>query len=114
MTTALPDIASDTASEKRTWPVRFGERKTRIASVAAIAVAAIAAGAGSTHRSAVTPMLVSAPAVIALALHGPSLFRGPAMNRSSCTRFVATNGLAITLLWISWSGALLLDSFRPF
>ncbi len=107
ITTALPDVPSDRASGKLTWPVRRGEETARRDAMTLI-------GLGVACVPFVTPGLSFASLAImvpplALLMANARIFEGPGANaehRDACLAFVARNGFAIGYVVVAWSVAL--------
>lgn len=106
--TALPDTPSDARAEKRTWPVRVGERTAR--GHVLVALSAILVGVALVIASRQTwthaALVVIAPA-ISLALSTRWLARGDAVDRDACLRFVLATAGALGLVQLGWCLALL-------
>ena len=106
VTVALPDYPSDLEGEKRSFPVRYGQRAGRIGSMLAIA-AAIAGASFVLPRgtSAVLVIVVALPlGVLWLNLRG--FADADADNHSACRRFVIINEVAINTTLLVWIVAL--------
>lgn len=109
VTTSLPDTPSDRESSKRTFSVRRGERAARRASVALIAVAALATPLAAS-RAGVAGWIVTVLAAAALLSRSFRLIpTADATHKEECERFVASNLAAIVAVTSCWAVALVLS-----
>lgn len=107
ISTALPDAPADAACDKRTWPVRYGDRRARKHSLQILGLA-----------TAATPFVLPlaeqwvwaaaevGPALVLIVNWKLGLESADPTSRSECRRFVLLNGLAINLLLGGWALAL--------
>lgn len=106
VTVALPDQPSDLAGEKRSFPVRYGQRAGRVGSMIAIAAAAACSKLVLPH--AATALLVVAIVVPlgVLSLNLRGIPDADAEDRAACRRFVIVNQIAIYATLLVWIVAL--------
>lgn len=104
--TALPDADPDAATEKRTWPVRFGPAGARKHTLQFLAVATFMTPFVLTGMSQSTWFAVEVgPAALLLA--GALVWRGAdSDDRRGCVRFVFLAALALNVLMLGWCVAL--------
>lgn len=104
--TALPDAQPDAATEKRTWPVRFGLGGARKHTLQFLAVATFMTPFVLTGMPQSTWFAVEVgPAALLLA--GALIWRkAESDDRRGCVRFVFLAGLALNVLMLGWCIAL--------
>ncbi len=106
--TALPDTPSDARADKRTWPVRVGQRAARRHVVTGLACALVAIGL--VQRAWTGPLgalAVLALPMLALAASLRWVRAGDAHARAACARFVLSTAAALGLVQLAWALALL-------
>jgi 1,4-dihydroxy-2-naphthoate octaprenyltransferase len=103
--TSLPDTPSDRRAEKRTLPVRRGQRRARIAALLAVAV-------GLTGTPWVIPDAGVAAQLACVAMPAALLLvalrdvgRADAKQRDACLRFVTLSAGAATFAQLAWTAA---------
>ena len=106
--TALPDTPSDARADKRTWPVRVGQRAARKHVVVGLACALVAIGL--VHHAWSGPL--GALSVLALPMGALAtslrwVGDGDAHERAACARFVLSTAAALGLVQLAWALALL-------
>jgi 1,4-dihydroxy-2-naphthoate octaprenyltransferase len=106
VTTALPDTPSDRASDKRTYPVRLGERAARRDSLIFIVIGCIALAVDLGRGRLALAALVTAVPLLLVALNVPRIASADAENHAACERFVWLSGGAIMAAWAGWSALL--------
>ena len=105
---ALPDVPSDRASDKRTYPVRRGQWLARKHALELLAMATAMSGwvvPGLPFWAAVG---LAVPVLGVAAMAVPLLGSADAENRVECERFVMTTAGAAHLLVLLWAAALVL------
>ncbi len=104
--TALPDQQPDAATDKRTWPVRFGPSGARKHTLEFLAVATFMTPFVLTGMSQSTWFAVEVgPALLLLA--GALVWRdADGEDRRGCVRFVVLAALALNVLMLGWCVAL--------
>ncbi len=104
--TALPDAQPDAATQKRTWPVRFGAGRARKHILQFLAVATFMTPFVLTGMPQSTWFSVEVgPA--ALLLVGALVWRdADGDDRRGCVRFVFLAALALNVLMLGWCAAL--------
>lgn len=107
--TALPDRPADEACDKRTWPVRMGDRRARKHSLQILALAiACTPWIVQTDDRWIWAAVEIVPGLVLLAnLRG--LQTADPEDRIACRRFVFLNGLALVLLFAGWCTVLALQ-----
>jgi 1,4-dihydroxy-2-naphthoate octaprenyltransferase len=105
---ALPDVPSDRAADKRTYPVRRGQWLARRHALELLAMAAAMSGWVLTGLPFWAVVLLAAPVLAVAALAVPLLGSADAENRAECERFVLTVAGAGHLLVLLWAAALVL------
>jgi len=106
ISTALPDHAADTAVDKQTWPVRFGEARARKHSLQIIALGILLTPFVLPGLDRDSLLLVEAAPAVALIANTFLRHRADSSERRACTRFVFLNGTAINLALAAWCIAL--------
>lgn len=109
VTTALPDTPADRSADKRTLPVRIGELRARVASLALFAAASLLVLVVAPPLSAPARLVVAA-IPLALLLPNLALLRRADAGRDACLFFVLLNGTAATVLFVAWSVALVVEA----
>jgi 1,4-dihydroxy-2-naphthoate octaprenyltransferase len=106
--TALPDHAADSLGGKRTWPVRRGQPRARVAALAMLAAAGLLVPV-VTPSASMQGAVVVAALVLGIVAVAARLSRGAdAADRKRCLRFVVAAAGAGTLLQLGWAAALVL------
>lgn len=110
LVTALPDVASDKAGGKRTFPVRHGQRRARWAVVCLLGVAYASLFVAAPTLSPLVLAIVVAPAaliLVGLVVSGLAS-RADVSEFSRCKAFVI--GVSASQAWFlgAWVGALFL------
>lgn len=106
ITTALPDTPSDRAGNKRSYPVRRGERAARRDSLVVLGLASVSAPIVVPDASTATwAALVGLPLAFVVA-NIRRVATADAENRRECIAFVMTNGAAINAALLGWTLAL--------
>lgn len=105
--TALPDSPADAECGKRTWPVRYGDRRARKHSLQILGLAAAATPfVLPLAEQWVWAAVEVGPAVVLIANWKLGLDKAEPTARDACRRFVFLNGLVINLLLGGWALAL--------
>jgi len=105
---ALPDVPSDRAADKRTYPVRRGQWLARRHALELLAMAAAMSGWVLPGLPFWAVVLLAVPVLAVAALAVPLLGSADAENRAECERFVLTVAGAGHLLVLLWAAALVL------
>jgi len=106
--TALPDVPSDRASGKRSYPVRRGQWLARRHALELLAMATAMSGLVLPGSPTWVGVVIAVPVLAALALAVPLLGSADAENRPECERFVLLTAGAGQLLVLLWALALVL------
>ena len=108
--TALPDARADAATDKRTWPVRFGLHRARKHVLQLFALATFMtpfvlpeAPQSSWFAVELGPALILAVAALGWRDADPD-------DRVACVRFVFLGGLALNVLMLGWCAAIWLPT----
>jgi 1,4-dihydroxy-2-naphthoate octaprenyltransferase len=102
--TALPDTPSDTRADKRSWPVRVGERVARVHAVLGLALALLGIGLlESTWSSPTRALAVVALPFLSLAGSLVWIREADARSRAACLRFVLGTAGALGLVQLAWA-----------
>jgi len=105
---ALPDVPSDRASGKRTYPVRRGQWLARRHALELLAIAAAMSGWVLPGLPLWAAVALAGPVLGVAATAVPLLGSADAENRAECERFVMTTAGAAHLLVLLWAAALVL------
>jgi len=105
---ALPDVPSDRASGKRTYPVRRGQWLARRHALELLAIAAAMSGWVLPGLPSWAAAALAVPVLGVAATAVPLLGSADAENRAECERFVMTTAGAAHLLVLLWAAALVL------
>jgi len=105
---ALPDVPSDRASSKRTYPVRRGQWLARRHALELLAIAAAMSGWVLPGLPLWAAVALAGPVLGVAATAVPLLGSADAENRAECERFVMTTAGAAHLLVLLWAAALVL------
>ena len=108
ITTALPDHEADEATNKSTWPVRYGAERARKHSLQFIALGALCAPLVLPDLPQMGWALVEAGPLLLLALNLRIQAKANAGNRKAILHFSIINGAAINLAITGWIIALAL------
>lgn len=101
--TALPDAPSDARADKRTWPVRVGERRARVHALVGLAlVLALLAAVESLASAWPVALAVVALPLASLATSLVWLRDADARHRGACLRFVLATAGALGLAQLGW------------
>ncbi len=104
--TALPDVQPDAATEKRTWPVRFGAARARKHILQFLAVATFMTPFVLWGMPQSTWFAVEIGPALLLVV-GALLWRdADSDDRRGCVRFVFLAALALNVLMLGWCAAL--------
>jgi len=106
--TALPDVPSDRASGKLSYPVRRGQWLARRHSLELLAMAMAMSGLVLPGLPTWAAAVLAAPVLAVAALAVPLLGSADAENRRECERFVLLTAGAAQLLVLLWALALVL------
>ncbi len=106
--TALPDVPSDRASGKLSYPVRRGQWLARRHALELLAMAAAMSGLVLPGLPTVVVVLLAVPVLAVAALAVPLLGSADAENGRECERFVLLTAGAAQLLVLLWALALVL------
>ena len=106
--TALPDVPSDRASGKLSYPVRRGQWLARRHSLELLAMATAMSGLVLPGLPTWAALVIGAPVLAVAALAVPLLGSADAENRPECERFVLLTAGAGQLLVLLWALALAL------
>lgn len=104
--TSLPDVPSDSQSDKRTYPIRRGQWAARRHSLELLTMAAAMGGWVVPDLSRLQVALLAAPALVMVATSVPLLGSADAEQRDECRRFVLLAGGAAHVQVIAWCTAL--------
>ncbi len=108
--TALPDTPSDARAEKRTWPVKVGERAARGHVIVALAIVLVGFAVVIARMQSWThAVIVTALPTISLAVSTRWLASGDAVDRGACLRFVLATAGALGLVQLGWCLALIVE-----
>lgn len=110
ITTALPDHEADAATDKATWPVRYGPRRARKHSLQLIALGAVMTPLVLPDLPQAGWALIEGLPLLLVLVNLRALDRAEASDRRACLRFVVLNGAAINLTMLGWITAL---AMRP-
>lgn len=106
--TALPDTPSDARADKRSWPVRVGERAARVHVVLGLALALLGVALLEGTWSGTTQALaVIALPSLSLASSLVWIRDADARARAVCLRFVLATAGALGLVQLAWALSLL-------
>ena len=105
---ALPDVPSDRAADKRTYPVRRGQWLARRHALELLAIAAAMSGWVLPGLPFWAVVVLAVPVLAVAAMAVPLLGSADAENRAECERFVLTVAGACHLLVLLWAAALVL------
>ncbi len=106
ITTALPDYVADAATDKATWPVRFGLRRARKHSLQFIALGAVCTPLLLPDLPQIGWAAIQALPLSLVLFNAWFLERIDASDRRAGLRFVVLNGVAINLTIVGWIVAL--------
>jgi 1,4-dihydroxy-2-naphthoate octaprenyltransferase len=106
--TALPDVPSDRASGKLSYPVRRGQWLARRHALELLAMAAAMSGLVLPGLPTVVVVVLAVPVLAVAALAVPLLGSADAENGRECERFVLLTAGAAQLLVLLWALALVL------
>lgn len=106
--TALPDVPSDRASGKLSYPVRRGQWLARRHSLELLAMATAMSGLVLPGLPTWAALVIGVPVLAVAALAVPLLGSADAENRPECERFVLLTAGAAQLLVLLWTLALVL------
>ncbi len=106
--TALPDVPSDRASGKLSYPVRRGQWLARRHALELLAMATAMSGLVLPGLPTWAALVIGAPVLAVAALAVPLLGSADAENRPECERFVLLTAGAGQLLVLLWALALAL------
>ena len=103
--TALPDAEPDAATNKRSWPVRFGLPRARKHTLQLIALATFMTPFALPHASQSTWAAVEVGPALLLLVGALTWREADPSDRRGCVRFVFLGGAALNLLMLGWCGA---------
>lgn len=106
--TALPDVPSDRASGKLSYPVRRGQWLARRHALELLAMATAMSGLVLPGSPTWAGFVIGVPVLAVAALAVPLMGSADAENRPECERFVLLTAGAAQLLVVLWALALVL------
>jgi 1,4-dihydroxy-2-naphthoate octaprenyltransferase len=109
LSTCLPDQSSDALSDKRSYAVRFGQRRTRLTSLCVVALGCALLALGLPGLAPGARAACLALGLAPLLLNARQLGDDAAPAGREATRFVLLNGLAIVLSFVGPTLGLLLN-----
>ncbi|MCR9164044.1 MAG: prenyltransferase [Nannocystaceae bacterium] len=104
--TALPDARADAATEKRSWPVRYGLSRARKHTLQLLGLATFMTPFVLSDAPQSTWFSVEVGPALVLLLAAVSWRDADPGDRRACVRFVFLCGFALNLLMVGWCGAL--------
>ncbi|MFK8016471.1 MAG: prenyltransferase [Gammaproteobacteria bacterium] len=109
--TALPDYRSDKQGDKRTYPVRHGERQGRTTAVFVLAIAYVSVILVSPALPAIAYAIIVIPSVLILAATVVSgvLRNADVANFPLCKTFVTLISASQAWVLCAWTAALLME-----
>ena len=104
--TALPDARADAATDKRSWPVRYGLSRARKHTLQLLALATFMTPFILPGVPKSTWFSVEVGPAVVLLLAALTWRDADPDDRRACVRFVFLCGLALNVLMLGWCGAL--------
>lgn len=104
--TALPDARADAATDKRSWPVRYGLSRARKHALQLFGLATFMTPFVLPGLSKSTWFSVEVGPALVLLLAALTWREAAPADRRGCVRFVFLCGLALNVLMLGWCGAL--------
>lgn len=108
ITTALPDHEADVATDKQTWPVRYGLVRARTHSLQFIALGAVCTPLVLPDLPKMGWAMIEAAPLLIIALNYRLFGKATASNARARLWFSVLNGAAINLVVVGWIIALAL------